>query len=43
MKKNIALILAAALVLPTVIAAGGCGANSGFPTVQRQRQRIRWY
>ena len=29
MKKNIALILAAALVLPTVIAAGGCGANSG--------------
>ena len=31
MKKNIALILAAALVLPTVIAAGGCGANSGVP------------
>ena len=29
MKKNIALILAAVLVLPTVIAAGGCGANSG--------------
>ena len=29
MKKNIALILAAALVLPTVIAAGGCGANFG--------------
>ena len=29
MKNNIALILAAALVLPTVIAAGGCGANSG--------------
>ena len=29
MKKNIALILAAALVLPAAIAAGGCGANSG--------------
>lgn len=27
MKKNIALILAAALVLPTVIAAGGCGSK----------------
>jgi len=41
MKKNIALILAAALVLPTVIAAGA--QTPEFPTVQRQRQRIRWY
>lgn len=43
MKKNIALILAAALVPADRNAAAAVAQTPEFPASAEQRQRIRWY